>query len=122
MWFLWPSRFWSLGASTSQSNIFAGLKNIGLTQSARAAYDATVADYRQTVLTGFQEVEDNLAALSILRDEAVVQDQAVAAAKLSVELSTNQYKAGTLNTIDLLAVITTYRNNQRPATTIGGTA
>ena len=72
------------------------MKNIGLTQSARAGYDATVAAYRQTVLTGFQEVEDNLAALCILRDEAVVQDQAVAAAKLSVELSTNQYKAGTL--------------------------
>ena len=120
MWFLWPSRFWSLGASTSQSNIFAGMKNIGLTQSARAAYDAAVANYRQTVLTGFQEVEDNLAALCILRDEAAVQDQAVAAAKLSVELSTNQYKAGTLNTIDLLAVITTYRNNQRQAATIWG--
>ena len=81
---------------------------------------ATVATYRQTVLTGFQEVEDNLAALRILEQEAKVQDEAVKAARLSVTLSTNQYKAGTISTLDLLVVVTTARNNERTAVTILG--
>jgi NodT family efflux transporter outer membrane factor (OMF) lipoprotein len=118
-WFLWPSRFWSLGAAAAQT-VFAGGQRIGQTQSARAAYDATVAAYRQTVLTGFQEVEDNLAALRILEQEARAQDEAVKAAKLSAQLSANQYKVGTISTIDLLAVLTVARNNERTAVTIQG--
>ena len=59
-WFLWPSRFWSLEAAGAQT-LFAGGLRGGQTAAARAAYDSTVATYRQTVLTGFQEVEDNLA-------------------------------------------------------------
>jgi NodT family efflux transporter outer membrane factor (OMF) lipoprotein len=118
-WFLWPSRFWSLGAAAAQT-VFAGGQRLGQTQSARAAYDATVAAYRQTVLTGFQEVEDNLAALRILADEARAQDEAVKAARLSAQLSTNQYQAGTISTIDLLTVLTVARNNERTAVTIQG--
>ena len=79
-----------------------------------------MATYRQTVLTGFQEVEDNLAALRILEQEAKVQDEAVKAAKLSATLSTNQYKAGTISTLDLLVVLTVARNNERTAVTILG--
>jgi outer membrane protein TolC len=79
-----------------------------------------VAAYRQTVLTGFQEVEDNLAALRILEQEAKVQDEAVKAARLSVTLSTNQYKSGTISTLDLLVVVTVARNNERTAITILG--
>ena len=90
------------------------------TDAARAAYDSTVATYRQTVLTGFQEVEDNLAALRILEEEAKVQDEAVKAARLSVTLSTNQYQAGTISTLDLLVVVTVARNNERTAITILG--
>ena len=97
LWFTWPSRFWSLGAAAAQT-IFQGGALVAQTDAARAAYDATVATYRQTVLTGFQEVEDNLAALRILEQEAKVQDEAVKAARLSVTLSTNQYKAGTIST------------------------
>jgi outer membrane protein TolC len=79
-----------------------------------------VASYRQTVLTGFQEVEDNLAALRILEQEARAQDDAVKAARLSVTLSTNQYKAGTISTLELLVVVTNARNNERTAITIFG--
>lgn len=118
-WFTWPSRFWSLGAAAAETLFDGGLRG-GQTASARAAYDSTVATYRQTVLTGFQEVEDNLAALRILEQEAKVQDEAVKAARLSVTLSTNQYQAGTISTLDLLVVVTVARNNERTAVTILG--
>jgi NodT family efflux transporter outer membrane factor (OMF) lipoprotein len=119
LWFTWPSRFWSLGAAAAQT-IFQGGALVAQTAAARAAYDANVATYRQTVLTGFQEVEDNLAALRILEQEAKVQDEAVKAARLSVTLSTNQYKAGTISTLDLLVVVTNARNVERTAVTILG--
>jgi NodT family efflux transporter outer membrane factor (OMF) lipoprotein len=119
LWYTWPSRFWSLGAALAQTLFDAGLRS-GQTEAARAAYDATVATYRQTVLTGFQEVEDNLAALRILEEEAKVQDEAVKAARLSVKLSDNQYQAGTISTLDLLVVVTNARNNERTAVTILG--
>ncbi len=118
-WFLWPSRFWSLGAAGAET-LFAGGLRGGQTASARAAYDSTVGTYRQTVLTGFQEVEDNLAAMRILEQEAQAQDEAVKAARLSVTLSTNQYKAGTISTLDLLVVVTNARNNERTAITLFG--
>jgi NodT family efflux transporter outer membrane factor (OMF) lipoprotein len=118
-WLVWPSRFWSLGAAAAQT-IFQGGALVAQTDAARAAYDSTVAAYRQTVLTGFQEVEDNLAALRILENEAKVQDEAVKAARLSVTLSTNQYQAGTISTLDLLVVVTNARNNERTAVTILG--
>src|SRR6202158_3586005 len=70
-WLTWPSRFWSLGAAVSETVFDGGLRG-ALTDQARAAYDATVASYRQTVLTAFQEVEDNLAALRILEEESRV--------------------------------------------------
>jgi NodT family efflux transporter outer membrane factor (OMF) lipoprotein len=118
-WLLWPSRFWSLGAGAAQT-FFAGGQRIGQTQSARAAYEATVAGYRQTVLTGFQEVEDNLAALRILAKEEKEQAAAVKAAQLSAQLSTNQYKAGTISTLDLMTVLTTARNNERLLVVVQG--
>jgi NodT family efflux transporter outer membrane factor (OMF) lipoprotein len=120
LWFTWPSRFWSLGAAAAQT-IFQGGALIAQTDAARAAYDATVATYRQTVLTGFQEVEDNLAALRILEEEAKVQGEAVKAARLSVTLSTNQYQAGTISTLDLLVVVTNARSIERTAIAILGT-
>ena len=119
LWFTWPSRFWSLGAAAAQT-IFQGGGLVAQTDAARAAYDATVATYRQTVLTGFQEVEDNLAALRILEEEAKVQGEAVKAARLSLTLSNNQYMAGTISTLDLLLVVTNARNIERTAVTILG--
>ena len=79
-WFTWPSRFWALGPAISQTLFDGGLRR-AQTEQARAAYDGTVASYRQTVLTGFQEVEDNLAALRILEAEAQAQDDAVQSRK-----------------------------------------
>ncbi len=119
LWFTWPSRFWSLGAAAAQT-IFQGGALVAQTDAARAAYEATVATYRQTVLTGFQEVEDNLAALRILEAEAKVQAEAVKAARLSVTLSNNQYMAGTISTLDLLLVVTNARTIERTAVTILG--
>lgn len=118
-WLSWPSRFWSIGSSVSES-VFEGGARRALTEQARAAYDGTVASYRQTVLTGFQEVEDNLAALRILEKEAAVQGEAVSASRESVKLATNQYKAGTLNYLDLIVVQTIELNNERTAVDILG--
>ena len=70
----------------------------------QAAYDANVATYRQTVLTAFQQVEDNLAALRILEQEAVTQAEAVELARQSTELTLNQYKAGTVNYLSVVVV------------------
>jgi NodT family efflux transporter outer membrane factor (OMF) lipoprotein len=117
--FIYPSRFWSLGGQMAGTLFNGGLFH-AQTEAARAAYDGTVAAYRQTVLTGFQEVEDNLAALRILENEAKVQDDAVAAATQSVQLLTNQYKAGTISYLDLIVVQAALLNNQRTAVTILG--
>ena len=97
------SHFWSVEPSVSETVFDAGLRR-AQTEFARAAYDATVAAYRQTVLTAFQGVEDNLAALRILEEEAGVQAEAVTAARESVRITTNQYLAGT---VPYLNVITT---------------
>jgi len=101
-WFSWPSRFWSVGPGLAETLFDAGRRRATLNQSI-AAYDATVANYRQTVLTAFQQVEDNLAALRVLENEAQAEDDAVKAAQNSLDISTYQYKAGTVN---YLAVIT----------------
>jgi NodT family efflux transporter outer membrane factor (OMF) lipoprotein len=119
LWFTWPSRFWSIGAAAAQTYFEGGLR-LAQSDAARAAYDSTVATYRQTVLTAFQEVEDNLAALRILQQEAKVQEEAVKAARQSVALSTNQYMAGTISTLDLLVVINSAKTIERSAVTILG--
>jgi len=101
-WISWPSRFWSVGPQLAETIYDAGKRRATLNQTL-AAYDATVANYRQTVLTAFQQVEDNLAALRVLENEAQAEDDAVKAAQNSLDISTYQYKAGTVN---YLAVIT----------------
>jgi NodT family efflux transporter outer membrane factor (OMF) lipoprotein len=118
-WLTWPMRFWSVGATLSET-VFDGGFRRAQTEEARAAYDATVASYRQTVLTGFQEVEDNLAALRILEAEAQVQDEAVKAARESVTVTTNQYKAGTVNYLNVVTVQATALTNESTAVDILG--
>ncbi len=113
------SRFWSIGPALAQSIFDAGLRR-AQTEQAIAAYDATVAEYRQAVLAGFQEVEDNLAALRILGEEAEVQEDAVRAARESVLLTTNQYKAGIVSYINVVTVQTTQLSNERTAVGILG--
>jgi NodT family efflux transporter outer membrane factor (OMF) lipoprotein len=91
--FTWPSRFWSLGPTLSQTLLDFG-KRQGTLEQSQASYDAAVAVYRQSVLTAFQNVEDNLSALRVLELEARQQAVAVTAAERSLELAINQYQGG----------------------------
>ena len=116
-WLTMPSRFWSIGANASQTLFDGGLRS-AQTDQARAAYDGTVATYRQTVLTGFKEVEDNLAALRILEQEAQVQAEAVEASEQSVTLTTNQYKAGTVSYLAVVVTQASALSNERTAVDI----
>jgi multidrug efflux pump len=118
-WLEWPSRFWSVGPSITETVFDGGLRG-ALTDQARAAYDASVASYRETVLAAFQEVEDELAALRILEQEASVQDAAVQAARESVRLTTNQYKAGIVSYLDVVTTQATALTNERTAVEILG--
>jgi outer membrane protein TolC len=113
-WLTWPSRFWSVGAAVSDALFDGGLRK-AQTEQARAAYDATIAAYRATVLTAFQEVEDNLAALRILEEETQVQEQAVQAAQQVVNITTNQYQSGTVAYLNVLVAQTTALANERTA-------
>jgi NodT family efflux transporter outer membrane factor (OMF) lipoprotein len=101
-----PSRFWTVGPQLAATLFDAGLRK-AQTEAARATYDADVATYRQTVLTAFQDVEDNLASLRILDQEVVVQRQAVDSARQAVAIVTNEYKAGTVAFINVLTAQTT---------------
>jgi NodT family efflux transporter outer membrane factor (OMF) lipoprotein len=100
-WISWPSRFWSVGPQLAETVFDAGRRRATLNQSL-AAFDATVATYRQTVLTAFQQVEDNLAALRVLENEAQAEEEAVKAAQNSLDISTYQYKAGTANYLTVI--------------------
>jgi NodT family efflux transporter outer membrane factor (OMF) lipoprotein len=118
-WFTWPSRFWALGPAISQTLFDGGLRR-AQTEQARAAYDQTVANYRQTVLTGFMEVEDNLAALRILESEARVQEDAVRSSLQTLEVVTNQYRAGIISYINVTVAQNTELANRRTAVGILG--
>ncbi|MDB5902643.1 MAG: efflux system, outer rane lipoprotein NodT family protein [Betaproteobacteria bacterium] len=109
-----PARFWSLGLGLAQTLFDAGARR-ARTQQAVALYDETVGAYRQTVLTGFQEVEDNLAALRILEEESAVQAEALAGARQSVDLALNQYKSGIVSYLNVLTAQTTALTNERTA-------
>jgi NodT family efflux transporter outer membrane factor (OMF) lipoprotein len=98
-----PSYFWSIGPALAMNLFDAGLRR-AQTAQAMAAYDATVANYRQTALTALQDVEDNLAALRILEEEAKLEQDAVDAARQSLELTVNQYKAGTVSFLNVVTV------------------
>jgi NodT family efflux transporter outer membrane factor (OMF) lipoprotein len=117
--FLTPSRFWSLGAALAQP-LFDGGARSAASDQAIAAYDEQVALYRQTVLTGFQEAEDNLAALRILADEAGVQDEVVEGARRNVELTLNQYNAGVVSYLNVIVAQASLLQNERTAATLLG--
>lgn len=118
-WFTWPSRFWSVGPAISET-VFDGGLRAAQTAAARAQYDATVAAYRQSVLTAFLQVEDSLAALRILADEARVAAAAVAAARESVALATNRYKEGAASYLDVVVTQAAALNNERAAVDVQG--
>jgi NodT family efflux transporter outer membrane factor (OMF) lipoprotein len=101
-----PNEIWSLGAGAVMPLFDAGKVRAQVRQ-ARAAYEGSLATYRQTVLAAFQEVEDNLAAAAILTQEAAVQAEALAAARQSATITLNQYQAGTVSYLNVVTAQTT---------------
>jgi outer membrane protein TolC len=95
-----PSGLWAVGASAFQT-LFDGGRRRAASDQAIAVYDQTVANYRETVLTAFQQVEDNLAALRILEHEAQTQNEAVVAAQKSLELSITRYNGGVTSYLEV---------------------
>ncbi len=101
-WFSTPARFWSLGPALALSLFDGGSRSAAQAQ-AEAAFDASAAAYRQTVLTALKEVEDNLAALAILEQEARVQEEALKAAQKSLSIARNQYQAGIVSYLNVVS-------------------
>lgn len=111
-WLTWPSRFWSVGPSVAETIFDAGLRKATV-QQYRATYDQTVANYRQTVLTAFQEVEDNLASLRILSQDIEQQNAAIEAATRNLQLATVRYKAGLDPYLNVIAAQTLLLSDQQ---------
>jgi len=107
----WPNRIWSIGPSLVQPLFDAGLRQAANAQ-ARALYDQTVADYRQTVLTSFQSVEDNLAALRILSTEVAQQHKAAVAAQHTVQLSVVRYQNGLDSYVNVITAQNSFLTNR----------
>ena len=118
-WLSWPNRVWALGSTITQTIFDGGLRGARVDE-ARAVHDSTVASYRQTVMTGFQEVEDSLAALRILEQEAGVRNEALQAARKSLAITTNQYKAGIVSYLNVIIAQTTALNAETNSINILG--
>ena len=110
----WPSRFWAVGPTLAATLFDAG-KRRAQVDLQEAAFDAAVATYRQTVLTTFQQVEDQLAALRILEQEAAAEDSAVKAAQDALDIVNEQYRAGTVDYLSVITAQTTLLTDRRTA-------
>jgi NodT family efflux transporter outer membrane factor (OMF) lipoprotein len=110
--FSWPSRFWSLGPQLSETIFDAGRRR-GVTEEARAVYDQTVANYRENVLTAFQNVEDDLATLRTLEQESREQAAAVRYARRSLELANAQYQGGITTYLQVITAQVVALANER---------
>ncbi|OAJ63767.1 RND transporter [Paraburkholderia ginsengiterrae] len=113
-WLTAPSLFWSLGSQLA-GTLFDGGQRKATLHGATAQYDGAVADYRQSVLVAFQQVEDNLSALHALSDEAASQQRATTAADLSLKLTTNRFNAGAVSYLDVVTAQTIALTNERTA-------
>jgi NodT family efflux transporter outer membrane factor (OMF) lipoprotein len=111
-WFSWPSRFFSLGPAAAETLFDAGLRHATVEQF-KAQYDETVANYRQAVLTGFQQVEDGLSSLRILSVEIQQQDDAVKSADRALTLATDRYKLGLDPYLNVITAQTALFSNQQ---------
>jgi NodT family efflux transporter outer membrane factor (OMF) lipoprotein len=118
-WIAWPARFWEIGASGAETILDFGYRR-AVVKETQAAYQASVAAYRQSVLSAFQEVEDNLAALRLLSQEAVQQDAAVKAADRSLFLETARYKEGLDSYLNVIVTQNIALTDQRTAVQILG--
>jgi NodT family efflux transporter outer membrane factor (OMF) lipoprotein len=112
-----PSSLWSLGGSAVELLFDAGRRH-AITEEARDVYEQNAANYRQTVLQAFQEVEDNLSGLRILNSESVAQQRAVDSARRSLDISTNRYKGGVTTYLEVITAQTTQLSNERTAADI----
>jgi outer membrane protein TolC len=101
-WINVPNQIWSVGPQLAMTLFDGGLRR-AQTDQAIAAYDASVASYRQTVLTALQAVEDNLSAQSLLAEQAELQQAALTAAVKAETITLNQYRAGTVGYVNVLA-------------------
>jgi len=108
------NRVWAYGPTVALSVFDGGLRRAQLAQ-ARAGYEVTVDDYRQTVLTGIQQVEDELVTLRVLERQAVIEDETVKAAKEAETLTLNQYKAGTVPYSSVITAQTTRLSSEQTA-------
>lgn len=115
--FDWPSRFWSIGPSISETVLDIGLR-AAAAQQFTATYNANVATYRETVLTAFQQVEDYLAAVRILSQQILKEQEAVQSAQRFVDLETERYRTGIDPYVDVVTAQTTLLTNQRALTTL----
>ena len=111
-WFAWPNRVWSVGSSLAETVFDAGLRKATV-QQFRGLFDQDVAIYRQTVLTAFQQVEDNLVAQRLLAEEIQQQDAAVASAQRNLNLATDRYRLGIDPYLNVITAETSYLNNQQ---------
>jgi multidrug efflux system outer membrane protein len=118
-WFSWSSRLWSIGPSV-QLPLFTGGLNRANLASSRAVYDEQVANYRQTVLNAFGEVEDQLAAQRLLADEYAALNQAVIAAQHAVDIANDRYKDGLTTYLDVATAQTTALNQESSAVQLQG--
>ena len=114
-----PARVWSLGGALAQTLFDGGLRS-ARTAQAVAAYDVSVAQYKETVLGGFQQVEDQLALLRLLDQESTLQDQAVRSSQQAEKLALAQYRAGTASYLSVVTAQTLSLNNQRSAVQLRG--
>lgn len=115
-----PSRYWSLGPRIAET-LFDGGARRAQNAQARAAWDAAVANYRQVSLAAFQNVEDQIAALRILEQEAQAQGEAVQLSEQSLKIATNQYRAGLVSYLNVVTAQNTAYSNERAAITLLGT-
>ena len=112
--FTWPSRFFSVGPSASETIFDGGLRR-GTVQQAQGSYEQAVANYRQSVLTSFQQVEDNLSSLRTLSTEVQQQDTAVKSAQRTLALAMDRYRLGIDSYLNVITAQTTLYTNQRTA-------
>ncbi len=113
-WFTWPNRIWSVGPMVSETIYDGGLRRASVEQT-RAVYDQTVATYRNTVLTAFQQVEDNLSTLRILSQEIQEQDEAVKAAQRVLVLANDRYRLGIDPYLNVITAQTSLLSNEQTA-------
>ncbi len=118
-WFDWPNRFWSVGPNVELPLFTGGLNRANLA-AAHAAYDETVASYRQTVLGAFAEVENALAAQQLLAEEWKGENAALIAARRTLELASNRYKAGLVTYLDVATAQADALAHERTVTQLSG--